>query len=40
MVLLDVMMPDMTGWEVLKSIRNNPVFKKSSCNNGDSSQRR
>ena len=27
MVLLDVMMPDMTGWEVLKSIRNNPVLK-------------
>ena len=29
------MMPDMTGWEVLKSIRNNPDFKKSSRNNGD-----
>lgn len=27
LVLLDVMMPEMNGWDTLKSIRNNPYYK-------------
>ncbi len=28
LILLDIMMPDMTGWEVLKKIKDNPAWSK------------
>jgi len=27
LILLDIMMPDMTGWEVHKKLKNNPLWK-------------
>jgi len=28
LILLDIMMPDMSGWEILKRIRSNPYLEK------------
>jgi len=28
LILLDIMMPDMTGWEVLKKLKENPTWEK------------